>query len=68
MDVRSRVGTNLQKLRRDRGVTQEELAHKAGIHQTYLSGVESGKRNPSIGVLERIANGLGVDVSLFFAR
>jgi transcriptional regulator with XRE-family HTH domain len=68
MDVRSRVGTNLQKLRRDRGVTQEELAHKAEIHQTYLSGVESGKRNPSIGVLERIAKGLGVDVSLFFER
>ncbi len=68
MDVRSRVGKNLQKLRRDRGVTQEELAHKAGIHQTYLSGVESGKRNPSIGVLERIAKGLDVDVALFFEK
>lgn len=68
MDVRSRVGKNLQKLRRDRGVTQEELAHKAGIHQTYLSGVESGKRNPSIGVLERIASGLGIDIALFFER
>lgn len=68
MDVRSRVGTNLQKLRRDRGVTQEELAHKARVHQTYLSGVESGKRNPSIVVLERIADGLGVDVALLFER
>lgn len=68
MDVRSRVGTNLQKLRRDRGVTQEELAHKAQVHQTYLSGVESGKRNPSIGVLERIAEALGVDISLMFER
>jgi transcriptional regulator with XRE-family HTH domain len=66
MDVRARVGKNVQRLRRDRGLTQEELAHKAEIHQTYLSGVESGKRNPSILVLERIARALGTDVSSFF--
>ena len=66
MDVRKRVGLNLQKLRRSKGLSQEELAHRARIHQTYLSGVEGGKRNPSIGVLGRIVTALGVDIEELF--
>jgi transcriptional regulator with XRE-family HTH domain len=62
MDVRERIGLNLQRLRRERGLSQEELAHRASVHQTYLSGVEQGKRNPSVMVLHRIAEALGVDI------
>ncbi len=62
MDVRRRVGLNLQKLRRKRGLSQEELAGRAEVHQTYLSGVETGKRNPSILVLQRLATALGSDI------
>lgn len=62
MDVRVRVGLNLQNARRQRGLSQEELAHLASVHQTYLSGVERGKRNPTIVVLARIASVLGVDI------
>ena len=62
MDVRSRVGLNLQALRRARGFSQEELAHRAEVHQTYLSGVERGRRNPSIVVLHRIASALEADI------
>jgi transcriptional regulator with XRE-family HTH domain len=62
MDVRTRVGLNLQALRRDKGLSQEELSHLADVHQTYLSGVERGKRNPSVGVLARIAAALGADI------
>jgi transcriptional regulator with XRE-family HTH domain len=68
MDVRKRVGINLQRLRRSRGFSQEELAHRSRVHQTYLSGVEGGKRNPSIGVLGRIATAVGVDIEEFFRR
>jgi transcriptional regulator with XRE-family HTH domain len=68
MNVRKRVGSSVQRLRRDKGLSQEELAHRADIHQTYLSGVESGKRNPSVGVLERIAAALSVDIEEFFRR
>ncbi len=63
MDVRERVGLNLQRLRRERELSQEELSHRAKIHQTYLSGVERGRRNPSLLVLDRIAEALGIDVS-----
>jgi transcriptional regulator with XRE-family HTH domain len=68
MDVRERVGLNLQKLRRERGLSQEELADRANIHQTYLSGVERGKRNPTVTVLQRIAEALGADVEDLVSR
>lgn len=62
MDVRARVGLNVQRLRRDKDLSQEELAGRADVHQTYLSGVERGVRNPSVVALARIAKGLGVDI------
>jgi transcriptional regulator with XRE-family HTH domain len=68
MDARKRVGLNLQRLRREKGLSQEALAHSAHVHQTYLSGVEGGKRNPSVGVLERITSALGVDIEELFRR
>lgn len=68
MDVRVRVGLNLQNARRERGLSQEELAHPAQVHQTYLSGVERGKRNPTIAVLDRIALVLGTDIDQLVRR
>ena len=59
---------NLQALRRAKGLSQEELAHRSQIHQTYLSGVERGKRNPSVMVLARIAVALDVDVEALVAK
>ena len=62
MDVRRRLGSRLQRLRQDQGLSQEELADRAGIHRTYVSGVERGVRNPTITVMEKLAAGLGVDL------
>ena len=62
MDVRARVGLNLQQARRERGLSQEELAHRADVHQTYLSGVERGRRNPTVTVLHKIAAALDLDI------
>ncbi|MEY8840022.1 helix-turn-helix domain-containing protein [Cribrihabitans sp. XS_ASV171] len=66
MSIQSRVSRNIQKIRRAKDISQEQGAHRADIHQTYLSGVETGKRNPSILVVERIAEALSVDVSEIF--
>ena len=66
MSIQSRVSRNIQRIRREKDLSQEEVTHRADIHQTYLSGVETGKRNPSILVVERIAKALGVDVSEIF--
>jgi transcriptional regulator with XRE-family HTH domain len=63
MNVRARVGLNVQQARRERGLSQEELADRAGVHQTYLSGVERGRRNPTVTVLQKIAEALGLDIA-----
>ncbi len=60
MDVRWRVGLNLKRFRQELGLSQEEFAFKAGLHRTYISGIERGVRNPTILVLETIAAALGV--------
>lgn len=60
MDVRVRVGRNLRRYRRARGVSQEELADLCELDRTYVSGIERGLRNPTVVVLERLANVLGV--------
>ena len=58
MDIRKQVGLNVQRLRRARKLSQEELAFEAGLHRTYISGVERGVRNPTVTVLSRIAKAL----------
>lgn len=63
MDVRTRIGWNIRRLRADRSLTQEDFATDSGFDRGYISGVERGVRNPSILVLQRIANALNVDVS-----
>lgn len=55
MDVRLRLGLNLQRLRKEKGWSQEELADRAGLHRTYVSGVERGIRNPTITIVEKLA-------------
>lgn len=60
MDVRRRVGLNVKNVRRERGLSQEGLAFECGLHRTYVSGVERGIRNPTVVVLEKIAEALEV--------
>ncbi|WP_420419742.1 helix-turn-helix domain-containing protein [Pacificispira sp.] len=63
MDIRKRVGKNVQRLRKAKGWSQEELAFECGLHRTYISGVERGIRNPTVTVLEKIALSLESTVS-----
>ena len=60
-------GRQVRSLRTRRRLTQEEVAHRAGIHVTYLSGVERGVRNPSLKNIRSIADALGVLVGDLFA-
>ncbi len=60
MDWRVIVGANVLRLRRRRGLSQEDLAGDAEIDVTYLRGIERGRRNPSLLVMARLATQLGV--------
>ncbi|KQT48155.1 transcriptional regulator [Devosia sp. Leaf420] len=61
MDMRSLVGRNFARLRREKGLTQEEIERRSGYSQQYLSGLEQGKRNPTVITLYELAQALGVD-------
>ncbi|TRL36581.1 MULTISPECIES: helix-turn-helix domain-containing protein [Rhizobium] len=60
MDMRKLVGRNFARLRREKGLTQEDVEARSGFSQQYLSGLERGTRNPSIVTLYEIAQALGV--------
>ena len=61
MDVRTRLARNVRTLRVAADISQEAFADMVGVHRVYMSGIERGKRNPSIDVVERIAIALDVD-------
>lgn len=60
--ARERIAYNLRELRKKSGFPQDTLAAAAGISQTFLSQVETGRNNISVDKLEQIAGALGVDV------
>jgi transcriptional regulator with XRE-family HTH domain len=57
------VGRAIRQLRKARGLSQEELAYRAGVHRTYVGGVERGERNVTVDSLHKFATGLGVQAS-----
>jgi transcriptional regulator with XRE-family HTH domain len=57
------VGAELRRLRVERGLTQEGVAERVGMHRTYLNQIEAGSRNVSLGVLARLSAVLGASLS-----
>jgi transcriptional regulator with XRE-family HTH domain len=60
MDMRKLVGRNLRRIRLKKGLTQEQFADISGFSQQYLSGLESGHRNPTVVTVYELAVALGV--------
>jgi transcriptional regulator with XRE-family HTH domain len=60
MDMRKLVGRNVKRIRQQRRLTQEQLAELSGFSQQYISGLEQGRRNPTIVSLYELATSLGV--------
>lgn len=56
------LGRAIARTREERGLTQAEVARKTGLHVTYLSGVETGSRNPTWTVLTQISRALGLEL------
>ena len=62
------LGRAIRHYRHDRGISQEELASRCGLHRTYVGGIERGERNPSYANILKIANALGVPASGIVSR
>jgi transcriptional regulator with XRE-family HTH domain len=62
------LGRAVRTLRLEAEMTQEELAHAAGLHWTYIGGIERGERNPSWENVVKLARGLNTGISQLAAR
>ncbi len=58
--MRKLVGRNVKRVRQEKGLTQEQLAELSGFSQQYISGLEQGRRNPTVVSLYELATALGV--------
>jgi transcriptional regulator with XRE-family HTH domain len=60
MDMRKLVGQNVRRIRLERGLTQEQFCDLSGFSQQYVSGLETGRRNPTVVTIYELAKALGV--------
>ncbi len=67
IDLKTLLGVAIKTQRTSLGISQEELAHRAGLHRTYISDLERGARNPSIDSIEKLARALEISVAALFA-
>ena len=61
MDLRGIFGMNVQRLRREKGLSQEQLSFLAGRTRAYISGVEAGRRNATLDTVAFLAKALAVE-------
>src|SRR5208282_251839 len=66
MNIQQIVGTNILTIRKEKGLSQDDLAEKAGIDRTYVGPIEKGNQNITLQVTFQIAKALGVEVIDFF--
>jgi transcriptional regulator with XRE-family HTH domain len=60
MDMRRLVAQNVKRIRLEKGLTQEQFSEISGFSQQYVSGLETGRRNPTVVTLYELAKALGV--------
>jgi transcriptional regulator with XRE-family HTH domain len=68
MKLRELVAINLRRLRREKSLSQEELAHRAGINRNYVGMLEREQHAATTDMLEKLAEVLGCDPMEFFRR
>jgi transcriptional regulator with XRE-family HTH domain len=68
MDAIQVFSHNLRKYRKILGVSQEKFADMAGLHRTYISAIECGKRSIALDNIQKIADALGVETYLLFMK
>lgn len=59
-EILARFGRKLRTIRTEKGISQEELAQRSGLHRTYVSSVERGERNISLVNIAKLAGALGI--------
>lgn len=63
IDIKVKFGQRVKELRLSKGYSQEKLAEISDLDRTYIPGIEAGKRNVSLVVVEKISKAFGVSIS-----
>ncbi|BCM24343.1 transcriptional regulator [Methyloradius palustris] len=63
-----RFGLRIKELRKSKGLSQEDFADLCELDRTYISGIERGKRNPSLNALEILAKALNISIGELFSN
>lgn len=66
MDVRQLVAINLRRLRVAKGLSQDELALRAGVERAYVGHLDRGTKNPTITTLDKLASALECEIMELF--
>ena len=66
MEIQEKFGKRVKELRQEIGLSQEAFAFKCNVDRTYMTGIETGKRNISIMIIDRVINGLEISYGDFF--
>lgn len=68
MDIVKVFAKNMRKYRLEKHLSQEALAEKAGLHRTYISAIECGRRSIALENVQRIADALEIETYLLFVK
>ncbi len=66
-DILKKFGVKVRNLRKQKNLSQEDLADKAGLHRTYIGMIERAEKNITLLNIEKIANALEVSIKDFFS-
>lgn len=67
-EILTKYGHAIRELRQAQNISQESFADMCGLHRTYISDVELGKRNVSLENIEKMSGALGISLSELFRR
>lgn len=65
-EILIRFGSKVRRERAKLGISQEELAERAGVHRTYIGMIERGEKNVTLENIAKICKGLGISIRDFF--
>ena len=66
LSLLGQLGMRIAYLRNKKNISQLELSIRSGVSKNYISDLENGRRNPTVSVLQKLANGLGVSLEKLF--
>ncbi|MBI4727082.1 helix-turn-helix transcriptional regulator [candidate division TA06 bacterium] len=67
-NVKIRFGLRIQQLRKQQGITQEELGFRSNLHSTHIGMIERGVKNVTLETIVKLADALGISTELLFAE